>query len=232
MIFLFHGENTIRSRNAILGMQEKLSLDMRLEFPINEIIPRQLYDACVSFDIFGKPSLVVLDISMMGRMDVTKYIEYCKKLPQDVVLTIFSNKSLSKTNAFLKNASNLKARVVLSEEVEDSNIFNFVDQVFFGNKQSAYKELRKLYLEREDNFRIYSMLLYGMRNIAFEKFSSPSFLKLPPFVKNKVKKQAANFTEHDVRNLYEHFYDYDRKIKTGEMDCGIAVVTILEEINV
>ncbi|MFA6981630.1 MAG: hypothetical protein WC243_01230 [Patescibacteria group bacterium] len=232
MIFIFHGENTIRSRNAILGMQEKLGLDIRLEFPINEITPAQLHDACASFDIFGKPSLVVLDISGAGRMDLEPYIERCLRLSSDSILVVYSDKSLTKTNAFLKAADSLKARVALSEETEDSNIFDFVDQTFFKNKNSAYKELRKLYLEREDNFRIFSMMLYGMRNIAYEKFSSPALFKLAPFVRSKVEKQGRKFSESDVRALYGEFYDLDRKVKTGEMDCGLAVVTLLESINV
>lgn len=232
MIFIFHGENTIRSRNAILGLQKKLGLDIRLELPVTDVSPKQLHDACSSFDIFGKPSMVVLDISGVGRKDLGPYVEVCYTIPQEAVLAVYSDKSLPKTNAFIKSSSALKSPAVLSEESQDSNIFDFVDQTFYKNKLGAYKELRKLYLEREDNFKIFSMMLYGLRNIAYEKFSSPALLKLPPFIRGKIERQTKLYTIDQVKELYKSFYVYDKKVKTGEMDCGLAVVTLLETINV
>lgn len=228
MIFILHGDNIYRSRNALLGLQAKMQLPKQ-EVAITDTSPARLLDMCVSFDIFGNPPFVVLDISALGRATPDPYIDVLAKIPQKAVLAIFSSKELGKSSAFLKRAISLKAKVFLSNTPPASNIFNLVDSVFSGNRKKAYKELVCL-VEDEDVFRIFSMLLYGLRNIAYAKFNSMEFYKMVPFVKKKCLSQATKFSESDILDLFKEFYKIDKGVKIGEISVDMFVPLAMEKV--
>jgi len=140
------------------------------------------------------------------------------------------NRELGRTNAFYKNASALKAKVALNSKPQISNIFTFVDSVFYKNKRAAYEELEKLAEEGADTFYILSMLLYGLRNIAHAKFSTVEFAKKSNFVREKALSQAEKYTHKDVRELFDFMYQMDKKLKTGLISQELALVYTLEKI--
>jgi len=230
MIFILHGENITRSRNAVLGLQQKLGFDARMEFAVVDIGPQQLLDKCLSFDIFGKPPFIVLDISQAGRMNLKEYAEILESVPAETVLVVLSGRKLPKNNVFIKNASGWRAKEVFSAVQPASNVFNFVDAVFFGKRDVAYKELNKLILEGEDAFKLFAMLLYGLRNVAFYIFDSPNLRSMAPFVKNKAKRQARKFSEDSVKALYAKFYELDRGVKFGEVQPEMLVPLAMEAV--
>jgi DNA polymerase III delta subunit len=230
MILILHGENLTRSRSAVVGLQKKLNIGTKVEVSIKDVTPPKLLDMCAAFDIFGNPSLVVLDVTMAGRMKVDGYIEAMMQIPPRAVLVILSAKELKKSNAFVKNASKLSAKVVSSPVKPASNIFRFVDSVYSGNRDASYKELQRLLLDNEDPFKLFSMLLYGLRNIAFAKFDSSEFAKMAPFVKKKSKGQALRFSKVDILALFESFYMLDKDAKTGVIVSDLLVPLAVEKI--
>lgn len=229
MLFVLHGENIIRSRNAVLGLKGKLGME-KLEFPIGEISAEQLLDTCLSFDIFGTPPFIILNISNAGRMQVTSYVAILSRIPNEAVLVVLAGKTLPKTNPFLKEVEKLGGKIIVSSEKPQSNIFKFLDSVFSRDRTTAYTELRDLLLDDEDPFKLFSMLLYALRNVASAKFIAPNFEKQAPFVRQKSRRQADNFSEHAISNLFKIFYDLDVKSKLGEIPKDILVPLALEEV--
>jgi len=230
MIYIIHGGNLSSSRNFILGLQKKSGVESRFEAPISEISPSRLLEVCSSFDMFGNAPFVVLDISKVGRMDMSEYVEVMKKIPCEAVLIVLSSEELSPSNAFVKNSAKLEARVMVFKEISKANVFKFVDFVYSGNRKASYSELCRLMLAGADVFYVFSMLLYGLRNLSYLKFESPSLSRVPLFVKGRLKVQAEKFSEDDIKEIYRSFYQLDKDVKNGQVQQEMLVPLAIEKV--
>lgn len=231
MIYIIHGENLAASRTQILNLQKKVGADSKREISINEIAPEQLSDLCGAFDIFGKPPFIILDISDAGKTNLDGYIQRLSKISQKVVLIILSSKELSKSNAFIKFSQTTQVAVILSQKIPTSNIFKFIDAIFNQEKGGAYNELKNLISDNEDAFYLFTMILYGLRNVAFVKFNSPNINKMAPFTKSKSMSQAKKFTEDQILNLFKEMYKLDKNVKTGLVQPGVLNFLAIEKIS-
>lgn len=235
MIYIFHGENLSHSRDLILKFRrdfaETKKLSSKTEILIENTTPQQLSDTLSSFDFFSNPPFIVLDISNVGRSNTESYVEVLRKMPQETFLIILSSKELTKSNTFIKAAAELKAKVVVSKKVSDSNVFNFIDSVFSGNRELSYKNLKDLVNDDQDNIYILTMLEYALRNIAYVKFNSPMLNKINPFVKYKAINQSKFFSESSIRNLYEFFYEIDIDSKTGGISDQMLIPICIEKVQ-
>ena len=230
MIYLVHGDDYSKSRKLIINQQRKYDIGAKVERDIEDITPRELYEDVASFDLFGNAPFVVLKIPNTKVADVAKFIDVLKKAPEETVLIILAEKELGKTNAFLKEAPNYKAKVALNNKASASNIFNFVDQLFYKNKKRAYQELSVLLDEDADPFYIFSMIFYGMRNLVHAKFNSDEFSKKSSFVQSKALKQAQAFSEEQILDLYDFVYSVEKKLKTGEIHQDMAITYTIEKV--
>lgn len=230
MIYILHGEDIPSIRNFILKLQREHNVGAKRELAIEETNPAEIAELASSVDMFGNTSMVVLDVTKMGRMSVKAYIEVLVKVPQDLVFVVFAGKKLSKANAFLKNDAMMGAKVMPFKQISQSSVFKFMDHVFSGDREASYKELRKLILAGEDPFYVFSMLLYGLRNISYAKFDSMAFSQLSPFVKSKTKAQSRSFSEDQVKDLYDKFYELDIGAKSGVVSTDLLVVKAVESV--
>jgi len=230
MLYIVHGENLSYSRNIILNQQKKLGFSNRTEIDISEVTPQQLKDMTMSFDLFGKPPFIVFNISGAGRMKLDEYVEALKRIPEQTTLIILSDKELSKTNAFIKNRSEIKAKIVLGQKKPSANIFKFIDFVYNKKRNQAYKELKNLLIEDQDPFYLFSMLIYGLRNIAFVKYGSPQTKKMSPFVKARATSQKRGFSDESFLRLYKELYELDKSMKTGIISSEVVIPYAVEKI--
>jgi len=230
MIYIVHGDDYAKSRKLILNQQKKLAMGLKVERDISEFSPRELYETACSFDIFGNPPFIVLNVPVTKVAESEKYVKVMKKFPKETVLIILSNRELGRTNSFYKSASDLKAKVALNNLIQTSNVFKFVDSLFFQNKISTYEELEKLTDEGSEPFYVLSMILYGLRTITHAKFSTVEFAKKSSFVREKALIQSENFTHQNIKDLFDFMYDMDKKLKTGLVNQEIALVYSIEKI--
>lgn len=230
MVYIVHGDNPSLSRALIQNQQKKLETESKIEIDINDTSPEDFFEKTHSGDLFGKSPFVVLDVTKAGRTNVEKYIEVLKNVPKETVIIVYSEKSLSSTNAFIKRCKEMDAKVISNDVEKDSNIFKFIDALFYKNRQTAYKELRKLKTNQSSPFEIFPMILYGLRTIAGAKFNSPSFMKTGGFVKNKATTQAKGFSQDQIKKLFMIMYELDRGSKFGEVDPEMLVTLATESV--
>lgn len=232
MIYILHGDNLSSARSFIVNLHEKAkTISSKKEFLIEETNPEELGSVTSSIDMFGGSPLIILDITSYGRRDLNPYVEVLEKVPHDKALVIIlSGKKLRKSNVFIKNSKKLDARVREFSQEDDSDIFNFIDGVFDGNRSASYKELRKLILMEKNEFYIFTMLIYGLRNISYAVFDSSAYKSMNPYVKSKVLRQSHKFSKKDICSLYSDFYDLDLKVKTGKIDSGILIPMAIEKV--
>jgi len=230
VLYILHGENLASIRNFILEVQKKNDVTTRHEFAIEQTSPAEISDIISAIDMFGGMPLISIDISKMGRMKVDEYIGVVGGAPKDMLVVIFAAKNLPKTNAFIKNAPDLGAQVKRFEPTISANVFQLVDYAFNGNRRASYKALQKLLLLGEDPIYIFSMLLYGLRNITYAKFDSPAINKVPPFAKSKAQRQARVFGTSQLGFLYARFYEWDVGVKSGLVNPEMLSTLALESI--
>lgn len=228
MIYIVHGDDLVKSRALILNQQKKLGCESRLEFEISNITPEELFEKSCSNDLFGNQPFIVLDVTSSGRMNLEPYLNVIKKIPTLTTLIILSGKTLSKSNLFIKKSQELKARPNLNEVTPNSNIFNFIDAVFYKQREKAYKELAKLLKDGVSPFEILPMIFYGVRTVASSKFEAPSYKKKHSFVKSKSSSQAKLFTEGQLKNIFEKFRNIDMKSKLSEIDEELLIPMTIE----
>lgn len=232
MIYVLHGDDIVAMRSFIVELHQKAEkISAKKELEIDETSPEELQNLTSSIDMFGGSPLIILNITNRGRKSMGPYIEVFEKVPYDKALVIILNtKKLRKNNPFIKNAKKLEARVREFEKDDQSDIFNFVDRVFEGNRKASYTELQELILSGKNEFYIFTMMVYGLRNISYAVFDSPEFKSLHPYVKSKSKRQAEGFTQEDIKSLYNDFYDLDLKVKSGRIDSEILVPMAIEKV--
>ena len=229
MIYIVHGENLSNSRTQILNLQKKLNTLAKTEILLGDITPEHLLEMLSAFDIFGEAPFVVVDISTTHFSKYEGFAKLLAKAPHQSTLVILANKELSKTNAFLKNKT-AETRIILSAPAVSTNVFKFVDLLFYKNREEAYKELTKLLIVGEDPFYLFSMIMYGLRNVAHAKFNSPSFAKVAPFLKGKAVSQAKHFSEEKLTTGFSQLYHLDKAVKTGVLSPELLLPVTIEKI--
>jgi DNA polymerase III delta subunit len=228
MIYIVHGENIVKTRAQIANQQKKLKGVARVDLDVTQNTPEELENSLGAFGLFGEKPFVVLDATGLGRKKPDAFVEVLKKAPKEAVTIVFSGKSLSKANGFLKNAGELDAKVLVNEKDPDSNVFKFIDAVFSKNRKRAYLELRNLMKEEQNEIYILAMLVYNLRNIALVKFGEEK--SISPFARTKSVNSAKKYTEEKVMELYGLFYSLDKKLKTGEIESEVAVPLAIEAV--
>jgi DNA polymerase III delta subunit len=230
MIYIVHGDDFTKSRNLILNQQKKLEIDSRNEMDISNLSPEDLFSHVHSSGLFGENQLLVLNISKAGRTNLEPFLEKLKKIPENIILIILSDKTLTNNNVFVKNASKLEAKVIFNEKTPLSSTFRFVDAVFYRQRDKAYRELSKLLGDQTEPFEIFSMLVWGLRNVAQAKFDNQKFFRGRDFIKNKVYAQSKLFSTESLKKLYKTLSDMDRDVKTGGIDPDLLIPLAVEKV--
>src|SRR3990167_2137592 len=216
MIYILHGDNLPKSRDFILDLERSLGDCAKFEFRALDTLSEKIEEVGLSVDMFGRPKLIVIDISGAGRMNLTGYKDVAKRISDYANVVILSGSELTKGNEFIKSSQEIGAKVIINKTPATSNIFAFVDAVVAKNRSLSYLELKNLLLSGEDDIYLLTMLTYGLRNLSYAK--------------NKVQSATSKYSEVGIKEIYKYFYDLDLKAKTGGYPDGILVPLAIEKM--
>lgn len=228
MIYIVHGENTAKSRALINNQQKKLNITNSKEINLEDFSPQELSTIVNSNSLFEDKTFITINIT--AAKSTEDHLTVIKNKSDNTIIIIYSEKNIPKTNIFIKQAESIGAKIVENIKEHDENIFKFVDTLFYKNRTETYKEYEKLLKSETDFFYIFTMILYGLRNISKGFYKSPSFEKGSPFTKGKVTTQLKGFNETTILKLYENFYKLEKKLKTGQIDPENAVFLGIENV--
>jgi len=121
----------------------------------------------------------------------------------------------------------------LTPYVPEANIFRMVEAIAEGRGALALELLHRLLAEKgEDPFRIYGMIVRQFRLLLVAKEhlaggGAPngvaSAAGVAPFVAQILVRQVAAFTLEDLEHIYRSLGDIDLKMKTGQVEPGLAL---------
>ncbi|NMB70017.1 hypothetical protein GYA27_02340 [candidate division WWE3 bacterium] len=230
MIYLVHGDDIAKSRALIANQQKKLNVEKRTEVVLGETDTISIIEASKSGDLFGNSPFLVVDASKASKTVLDEFANNIENIGKNAVLIIFFNKELTKTNPVLQKVIPLDIRTSLSIKTAEGNVFKFVDALFSKNRKATYTQLQNLYKEDADTFYIFSMVVYGIRNLANVAFKSAAVFKMNPYVKTKAEAQLKNFDETTIKEIYSKLYELDKKTKTGALEPDLALTLAIEKV--
>jgi DNA polymerase III delta subunit len=230
MIYLFHGDDLAKTREAIFNLISKANINTKLEIDLAQTTPDEIYTQVFAKDLFGGNRCLIIDISKMGKTDIVPYMEKIQDKPADLLLIIFTDKPLTKANALIKNTLKIPMKIYEFNKVVEGKTFNYVDALFTKDRKKAYKELNLLEREDEDIFKILGAIQFSLRNILYIKFHAPQASSMHPFVKAKATSQSKKFEDDELKQLAEYIYDIEKGSKTGEISQELMLTLITEKV--
>lgn len=121
---------------------------------------------------------------------------------------------------------------ILIEDVEllvkpsiNPSIFNLIDYIGLNQTKAAIQELNKLLESGEHELYIFTMVVYGFRNLILVKGLADlgnnssqivAKLKMHPFVVSKTLSQIKRFTMPQLKLIYSKLLNAEQAIKTGK----------------
>ncbi len=229
MIFLIHGKNNLQTRERIRKIRSDLKPDEIIELELEDLTATEFANATATPNMFGYKNLLIANEGKTSKKDLLSFIKIAKEKPEKTIIIFTVNKNLRSNSKIIKEIKEAeKYKIVKVTEKKDSTIFNFLDAAFNKDRKLTYKLLKNLREKEEPAFKTHSMLIYQLRNVARTKFNAK--VSAPPFVQRKLKKQAENFEEKDILNLFEHFYKTDRDMKLSLIPENLLNVLNVEEI--
>ncbi|KKT69718.1 MAG: hypothetical protein UW65_C0014G0001 [candidate division WWE3 bacterium GW2011_GWB1_44_4] len=211
MLTLTYGTNQIAIRNLILGVALQHKTSAIKDYNVDSD-PLSTIETTLQTGIFGEKTLNVLNVSKITKPQTEKLFDLLKKYTQAIIVLV-STKDLEETSPLVKIVRAFKGKVVPATLARPNQVFKYLDDVYCKREKECYQSLQKLLTVDNDPVYILFMLQYQLRNVALAKFGLQS--KLSPFQVAQAKKQAQNFTEHEITHLYGVLFDLDVKLKTG-----------------
>ncbi len=124
---------------------------------------------------------------------------------------------IDKLITYQKNID-IKAIEQLIKPEIDLNIFKIIDALGFKNKKLAIRLISDYFEKGEDEMRLLGMFIYQFRNLIKVKADPEKKHNLHPFVLNKTKEEAKNFSFTDLKKIYYRLLTIDFQIKVGKGD--------------
>lgn len=121
----------------------------------------------------------------------------------------------------------------------EAKIFDLVDAIGQRRGPPAMRELHKL-LEREEPLYVLGMIVRQFRYMLLAKemlearaseTEVAKTLGLHPYPTEKICAQARNFSLPTLEHVYRRLLDYDTDIKTGQVESGAALDTLVASLT-
>lgn len=228
MLFLLSGSNENSIKKTEREILKRFPANERLSVATKDISASKLLDLTNTFDLLQQAPVITLNFEK--STDPTPFYEVLGKVnPQTHVIFIFPF-DLNQNHVFVKNPENLKFISGNLSTKQLSDVFKFVDHLYSGNRDAAYKELALLFKEGADRYYLLSMCLYSLRNIFNVLFDSPELTSMKDFPRRKATQHSKAFIPDNVLLLFSYFYDIDKKCKTGLLDIDTGICLVCEKI--
>ncbi len=229
MIIFLYGKSGTQLLKELNKIKRSSSTDERVSLSRTDVSASDLVEVTQTPGLFGQKILVTLDITEFSDDEILEFLQKVPDTSAKTDLVYVANKNFVKSSRVLKEVrKNKKIKVILVPEEKDNEIFSFMDAIFEKNRLHAYSRLKNLILRGEDEFKMHSMVLYHIRNLARIKYGAT--LGVAPFIKIKLQKQAKFFSKQDIKSLYEFLYNHDKNIKTGKTPPNLIITASIERI--
>lgn len=217
MIRFLHGENIVKSRQALMEIINQ-SRENGLEVEIlngQQLTLDQLRPALSSGSLFGSGKLVVVEnlFSSPSSKRKEKLIEYLKKAKLDQDLVLWEGKEIKGKLPVNFSAFPFKLPAI---------IFNFLDSLKPGNQLESLRLLEDVKVSDEEEM-IFYLLVRQIRYLVLAKdLGEKGLNELQSWQKNKFLSQAESFSLAQLISINQKLLEIDHQQKTSQSPLSFA----------
>lgn len=215
--YIFHGDDTVESRKKLTDwIARARQKNWAVEKVAGEsITTREVATSIKSDSLFSDKQLIVIENFILSNKDS---FDFLKKLSQEMqkdylkgdgrVVIFWERKGIDG-----RKLTSLKKYFLIEGFSLPFVLFNFLDALSPGNTKKALISLNQAKSSLPPEMLLV-MTARQVRLLIWAK-TDPKTLKLSPWQKQKLIKQAENFEEKDLYALHSKLLEIDRKQKTS-----------------
>lgn len=220
-IIVLHGDN---ERASYQRLEKFIEVAEARDWQVNFLdSPEGISEKLIGVSLFGKqPFFVIRSINKWPPSTLKKIKKVLEKGEGTVV--IHHNDFLGKTilESFPKG-------VKLEEFKLPRLIFDFLDSFYPGNSKRTLTLLHEV-LKKELPEFVFALLARHLRDLYWAKTDSP--LPVPSWRAQKLKNQAAKFSNEELKNIIKSLSETDIKVKTSQAELAssldLLTITLLK----
>ena len=212
MLTIIHGENVVASRNYLLSQIDQLKKKGQEAFFLDEknFTPEKLV-AALEKDLFGRQKIVVFE--SFSRLKPNQKKEGIKIIKQHPEAPLFLWQAKTLPASFLKTFPTAQVRLFKPSPV----LFQFLDSFSPKNKQKAVFFLNQV-LKKEETGLVFYFLTRRISDLILIKENHEEKISArQAWQKEKLKKQAENFSQKQLVSFLCQLIWLDYQQKTGQL---------------
>ncbi|MBI4100191.1 hypothetical protein HY439_00410 [Candidatus Microgenomates bacterium] len=211
-MIIFHGENTVQSRQELFEVRKKNNLEI-ITFTAGNFTLEEIKQALESRSLFGQERLVIFENLLSARKSKGQenIIRYLKdENSPDVILWEGQElKGLSKTFP--------KATIKIFKL--DPSLFRLLDRLGSAENKKLVADFREAIIHKEAEL-VFHMLARHFRMLLFLNDGIKSGLeeidRLADWQRLKLERQWKLFGREKLRRIYQRIFDIECNLKTGK----------------
>lgn len=230
MIFLFHGDDLLRSRLAFEQVKAAHQDAETLTFEGKKISLTELKEVMETGSLFGRSRLIVIENLLSSKKGVSlqEIVSYLQLKRANIDLVLYENETLNKT--LLSKLPDAKVELFKHEPV----MFKLLEALRPNNVRQTI-ELWQLTCRSESPEIIFFMMVRHLRLLLLIKEGVEEgvdeIVRLAPWQKERLTKQSGYFTLEQLVKLYHELLDIDHRQKSGEAPFALGKTLELFLIN-
>lgn len=243
MIFLFHGNNLVASREAFLQLQrqyaaaaESDSAAAIFSLSSSATLP-QFQEVCEPAALFGGSRLVIMEIPLKeavrrqaALINDASFPDYLKNKPESTHVALWFDEELPARHPLLQALKGERAARIFCAHLVPPNVFSFLEELANRRREGALRQFCYWQRREINNVYLLTMMAWQLRRLlAF--FYGVSLGRTAPFVRLRLTRQVKNFSGNELLSFYEELSILDAKSKSGEIDLSLGLFRLVEKIT-
>lgn len=226
MVYIFHGENALASRNVYFSQVQVL----RKQYPTAETVNlngekitlTELTEALEANSLFGNQKIIQIE-GLLGRKrskEKEKLIEKLSSDAQDLEILMYEAKQI--TPAVSKNIIKMK-NCRINEFKLNKSLFQFLDSLRPGNRIQSIKLLDSA-IQTDSAELTNFMLIRRITELLLAVSGKPENLAgiYSDWQKQKILAQVKFWKEEQLLEFHKRLLEIDEAIKTGSTPLDLA----------
>lgn len=235
MIFLFHGQDTVASREALLKLKSQYNPTAVVSLPKDTDLGR-FREICETLTLTGETRLVVIEtyLKELGRrkdnlLSEADFSAYLLRQPEGSDTALWFDDRLPSQHPLLLNLAQDKKTKVVCATLVPPNVFSFLDDLAERRRLGALKKFCYWQKMGVNNHYLLTMMAWQVRRLLSFSYNVP--IKISPFAHARLIRQIKKFTEAELLTFYEKLSGLDQQSKSNDVDLSLGLLRLLERIT-
>lgn len=236
MIFLFHGNNLVASREALRQLLQQYTAASVFSLK-GDVAFEQFREACEPGVLFGGVRLVLVEVFLKevsrrstALLNAEPLPAYLKNKPESTHVALWFDEELPARHPLLQALIGEKTARLFCANLRSANVFSFLEELANRRRREALRQFCSWQRVEINNVYLLTMMAWQWRRLLAFFYGTP-LGRMAPFVRAKLARQVKNFSEEELLGFYEELAVLDARSKSGEADLSLGLFRLVEKIT-